>query len=74
MGVQACICMHVKDRDGERIPATEVWLNPEKVDKGSTVVGCIKKESYCIFWTDQGDKVTDQPEELLELHPVLLYE
>ena len=74
MAVQACVCMHVKERDGERIPAPEVWLNPKQVDKGSTVVGCIKKESYCIFRTDQGDKVTDHTEELLELHPILLYE
>lgn len=74
MAVQACVCMYVKETDGKRIPDPEVWLNPKRVDKGSTVVGCIKKESYCIFWTDQGDKVTDHTEELLELHPILLYE
>lgn len=74
MGVRACVCMHVRERDGERIPVPEMWLNPKQVDKGSTVVGCIKKESYCIFRTDQGDKVTDHTEELLELHPILLDE
>lgn len=49
MGVEVCIYMHVKERDGVRIPAPEVWLNPKKVDKGSTVVGRNKRKSYCIF-------------------------
>lgn len=49
MGVQVCIYTHVKERDRERIPAPEVWLNPKKVDKGSTVVGRNKRKSYCIL-------------------------
>lgn len=70
----ACVYMQVKERDGERIPAPEVWLNPKQVDEGSTVVGCIWKESYCIFQIDQDDEATDYTEELLKLHPILFYE